>query len=751
MTAKTLELSVQLVAPSPTNPRKNFPEEAQADLVASIQRHGVLQPILVRPWPEKYPRPNQRTTRYELVAGERRWRATVAAGLDDIPAMVRELTDLEVLEIQIIENLQRQDLHPLEEAEGYERMMKEHGYTADQLAEKIGKSKAYIYARLKLTALGEEGRRLFYAGLLTPSTALLVARIPGKKLQEKALKDITAKDYNEDVMSVRRAKRHIQDRYMLDLTRAPFPADDDRLAPGPCTTCPNRAGNQPEVFDDIGADVCTDPDCHLKKKQAYIEIQRQAAEAKGATVITGKEAAKIAPYGVQYHDPKGYKRLDMTCYEDPERRTYREILGDAAPTAVLIEDKSSGSLVEVVPENTLAEKLKAAGIEPRHHDHEAELQAMEAKVERERAFRLELMTDIRRRLQQEIHHGGPQFEHHELGLIASHLFAQGTSWGARGQVARIWGAEGAEDRDRIKAFTEYIEQRPAEELALLILDCILVGDLDVDRWSLDKEPKALLKLAKCKGIDVERLRNRLDADGSGNAEADTTAGESETPAEESGSAASMKQAAEVQPNTATPAALEFKKGDRVRVKECLKGPGGHFRKCCGREGVIEAITSAGDCSVKYGPKKADTVICKLDELEPLPPAHSEGTPTPTEAGAGGGTEAAKKAAPAGKKSTVREVPYAHPENLDLTWSGRGKQPRWVVEFLARDGNTLAMLTRVKGDIETNEKPAEAETPTFREDNLVLPGLGIEMNETPIAAGAPTATEPTIDEQRGEKQ
>lgn len=716
---------LQLIAPSPTNPRKHFPEEAQADLVESIKRHGVLQPILVRPWPEKYPCPNKLATQYELVAGERRWRAAQAAGLVEIPAMVRDLTDLEVLEIQIIENLQRQDLHPLEEAEGYERMMKGHGYTADQLAEKIGKSKAYIYARLKLTALGDEGRRLFYAGLLNPSTALLVARIPGMKLQDKAIKDITTPDYTGDAMSFRRAKQHIRDRYMLDLARAPFPTDDADLAPGPCTTCPNRAGNQPEVFGDTDADVCTDPDCHLQKKQAHVERLAQEAKAKGLEVITGKEAAKIAPHGLQYYSPTGYKRLDATCYEDSAHRTYREVLGETAPAPVLIEDKKNGGLVEVVPETALAEKLRAVGIEaPQQRDYEAERREQDVKVEHERAFRTGLMGAIRGRLQEEIHHGGASFELHELAMIARHML-ESVCWDAQDYLARLWGAEGSEASDRISAFEDYIEHRPAEELALLILDCVLVEDLDVTRYSLNDEPKALLQLAEKKGIDVQAMRPKL---GSQEPPAGTEEPAGETAAAESASAASMNETAEVQPDTAIPAAPALKKGDRVRVKDGLKGPNGMLRKCCGREGVIEAITSAGDCSIKYGPKKTDTVICKLDELEILPPSPAEGTPTPTKACAGGGDKAAGKAT------------YVHPKFSGLTWSGRGRQPRWVMEFLAETGNTLDMLlaSAGKGEIETDEEPTDAETPTFREDNLVLPGLDIETNETPTAAETPAA-------------
>ena len=129
--------------------------------------------------------------RFEIVAGERRWRASREAGLDTIPAIVRTLDDSQVLEIQLVENLHREGLHELEEAEGYEILMQQHHYDIEQLVAKVGRSRAYVYARLKLLALDKKSRDAFYAGKLTAATALLLARIPVPALQQEALKAIT--------------------------------------------------------------------------------------------------------------------------------------------------------------------------------------------------------------------------------------------------------------------------------------------------------------------------------------------------------------------------------------------------------------------------------------------------------------------------------------------------------------------------------------------------------------------------------
>lgn len=169
---------------SPTNPRKTFVQAQLDELTESIRQHGILQPLLVRPIVGA-------EDRYELIAGERRYRAAIAAELREVPALVRPMTDLQVLEVQLVENLQRADLHELEEAVGYERLLQAHGYTIDDLRAKVGKSRSYVFQRLKLLDLCEAARKAFYAEKLTLTTALLIARIPVDDLQKKALAEIT--------------------------------------------------------------------------------------------------------------------------------------------------------------------------------------------------------------------------------------------------------------------------------------------------------------------------------------------------------------------------------------------------------------------------------------------------------------------------------------------------------------------------------------------------------------------------------
>jgi ParB family chromosome partitioning protein len=142
---------VERIDSNPQQPRLAFNQETLDELAASIREHGVLQPILVRPTGEN---------RYQLVAGERRWRASKQAGLETIPALIEDIDDDTALEISIIENLQREDISPLDEAAMYDRMVREHGYSIRKLADKLGKDKGYLENRLRLADAPPEIREL---------------------------------------------------------------------------------------------------------------------------------------------------------------------------------------------------------------------------------------------------------------------------------------------------------------------------------------------------------------------------------------------------------------------------------------------------------------------------------------------------------------------------------------------------------------------------------------------------------------
>ncbi|MDS9471839.1 ParB/RepB/Spo0J family partition protein [Sporosarcina pasteurii] len=157
-TNETVEqIHVKSIKPNPYQPRKVFDEEAIEELSDSIREHGILQPIIVR----------KIGTFYEIVAGERRFRAAKLVGLDEIPAIVRNLTDEETMELAILENLQREDLTPIEEAEAYNKLMDNLKITQEQLAFRLGKSRSHIANHIRLLSLPEKVRQLITDGKLS--------------------------------------------------------------------------------------------------------------------------------------------------------------------------------------------------------------------------------------------------------------------------------------------------------------------------------------------------------------------------------------------------------------------------------------------------------------------------------------------------------------------------------------------------------------------------------------------------------
>ncbi|EYR78851.1 MULTISPECIES: ParB/RepB/Spo0J family partition protein [unclassified Shinella] len=153
---------IEFVGRNPRNPRRYFDESELQDLASSIRQHGIVQPVVVRTTADN---------RYEIIAGERRWRAAQLAGLTDIPVIIRDVDDRTALEIAIVENVQRSDLNPLEEAMGYELLIADHGYTQNDLGEIIGKSRSHVANSLRLLKLPEPVRDMLASGSLSAGHA----------------------------------------------------------------------------------------------------------------------------------------------------------------------------------------------------------------------------------------------------------------------------------------------------------------------------------------------------------------------------------------------------------------------------------------------------------------------------------------------------------------------------------------------------------------------------------------------------
>ena len=504
------EYPLDRIVPSKTNPRKRFIQETLEELAESIKKTGgVLQPILLRPAPDA---PLDPEPLYEIVVGERRFRASKLAGLTTISANVRDISDMDMLELQIIENLQREDPHALEEADSYEALLEQHKddpeYTVDTLAAKLGKSRSYIYGRLKLCALRPAAREAFYAGLLNPSTAVLLARIPVPELQDQALKEITTPNWLNEVMSVRAAAKHIQDRYMTRLDRAPFSLADESLLPdaGPCTTCPKRTGANPDLFSDVGdADVCTDPKCFAAKKEAFQDRARQTAIARGKTVISGKAAEKIKPH--QYgSELKGYVQIDDSPWWMDSDKKIKNVLKGSMPETVLIEDPHTGDLIEAIPEDTARTALKEAGVKISRatSSSSADQRDKEKKTKAERTYRRALLAEIHRNARAHFASDG-KFTLQEMREIAYKMFRDIGS-DLRPTIADLW-AWPARDLDAVE---HLVHQMDVPELALLMLMCIRAPSTYCGAWFNDlSTPDELLQACAQYGVDPKEVKARI--------------------------------------------------------------------------------------------------------------------------------------------------------------------------------------------------------------------------------------------------
>ena len=354
-------------APSRTN-RPVVEDEALHELAATIKLYGVLQPILVRKLPperlqDTFESYDTRHATHEIIAGERRWRAARLAGLRRIPVLRKDVAAPEALLMQLVENLHRADLNPLEEALGIQRLIEEHGHTRESAADAVRKSRTHVYESQRLLALCPEAQAAMREGSLKRSVALLVAQRPTPALQQEFTRRVLTGGPDNGPMSYRSAADLARRNYMTDLAQAPFALDDAALCPqaGACTACEKRTGASPELWDKPGADVCTDVSCFADKKEAHNARLMQQARERGRTVITGPQAREIMP--TDNATPAGYLLLDKPRKGDTE--PLRQLLGQEVPAEkVVLIEAPSGALVEAVPVRAAGAALQARGNAP---------------------------------------------------------------------------------------------------------------------------------------------------------------------------------------------------------------------------------------------------------------------------------------------------------------------------------------------------------------------------------------------------
>jgi ParB family transcriptional regulator, chromosome partitioning protein len=262
------DVPVAALIESPSNPRKRFDESSLSELAASFKSQGVLAPLLVRKLDE---------TKYEVIAGARRLRAAKLAELESVPVRVVKLSDSEEIEAQCVENLQREDIHPLEEALGFKSLLElGEPYNIAHIAARAGKSEAYIYGRLRLVDLIPPVAEAFLKDKITIGHALLIAKLPAAQQQEAfaaAFRGMWTTEGNTQVLiPVKELAAWIESNILLQLASVPFDKQDEGLVPaaGSCINCPKRTGFNKLLFADVRKDSCTDPQCFRAKVDAHI-------------------------------------------------------------------------------------------------------------------------------------------------------------------------------------------------------------------------------------------------------------------------------------------------------------------------------------------------------------------------------------------------------------------------------------------------------------------------------------------------
>lgn len=280
---------------NPKNPRKTF--DALEELAASIAQMGQIVPGLARPHPTE-------ADAFELVAGHRRFRACAQAGVESFRVVVREMDDATALKVMLVENGQRADVPPLEEAESYRQLRDDHGIAVPQIASDVGRSEAHIYQRLKLTEIVPGVQELLRGGNLQIRSALLFARVD-EKAQHQALKAIRTRYeflIEEGAVLNHREVDHFILLGSMKLTHARWALDDADLVPsaGSCLDCGKRTHAQAQLFqigDTDSHDACLDSGCWESKVSAQADRDLATAFEKGQELIDPKEAKTLWTFG----------------------------------------------------------------------------------------------------------------------------------------------------------------------------------------------------------------------------------------------------------------------------------------------------------------------------------------------------------------------------------------------------------------------------------------------------------------------
>jgi len=341
---------LKLTTSKTLNPRRTEPKESHDELVESIKRDGILQSIVVR----------RSGHVFEVIAGNRRVAAARDAGLQTIPARIVDVDDDEARRLAIVENVQREDLPPVEEATAFE-LLERSGLPVLEIAARVGKSESYVRRRMVLAQLPAPAKKALAAGEMSVAVAEQIGRVANAGERERIWKELAPNGQgyarNEGhLTNVRHVREIIGRDFLLKLGDAPFDPKDANLVPaaGACGPCPKRTGGQPSLFGDVkDQDLCTDAKCYRGKCDAAWAILSAAAKARGESVLD--DGRKVFE--------KGYNRrhlshnwIDVEAEDYRDGKKWRKKLKGKEAEFRLVRNPDTGGIHRVVPRET-AERL----------------------------------------------------------------------------------------------------------------------------------------------------------------------------------------------------------------------------------------------------------------------------------------------------------------------------------------------------------------------------------------------------------
>ena len=481
---------------STTNPRKTFDERQLEELAESIRSKGVLLPLLVRPV----------NGHYEIVAGERRYRASKLAKRETVPATVRDLTDAECLEIQLIENLLRADLHPFEEAQGFRALLDQEDskYSIENISSKTGKHPSFIAKRLKLLDLVKPVADVFVAGHITVEHALLIAKL-GMDAQEKALTHCfdghyATNDNERSLVPVSRLQAWIAQNIYLRLNSVPFSKEDEALVPeaGSCANCAKRTGFNTLLFSEVKEDSCADAACFNRKLDAHI-AQRIAKMPNLVQISENYNATDETPILPRRNYVEVVTRKSK---KGREARREEKLCSHLTP-AIHADGMDKGRLVKVCADLTCKIHFENKQEEEKQRlQWKAERTAANRKTKQTLAFRHRLLADVLKRVK-------PQFGTEELRIVAQFAL-RSLSHDVVCRLAKRHGLHNPKDahdwQAAEKARTLY-KKADAASLAALIFEAMLIGT--AGSATINKDDDLLADAACHYKIDAKALRTAI--------------------------------------------------------------------------------------------------------------------------------------------------------------------------------------------------------------------------------------------------